>query len=166
LGADLLSSCPYTLEEVLSIFLGLFLLVLIVSPFYILGSIGLMVIARRRGLKHERYAWVPLARSYLLGEVAFEDKRAGFVFVGLQIISFIFGSSKGYGRRGADSSLFVFRVMAYHEIYKRMSDKAVLMTIATVLSLGLLGPIFLFAIRNNAILEMGERKLLQYDVEK
>jgi len=166
LEADLLSAFPYTIEEVCAALFGIFLVILIIMPFYILGSLGLMIIARRHGLQNERLAWVPFARTYVLGAVAFDDKTAGMTFVGLQVLSLVFGSSKGRGRSITNGSYFVFKVAALHEIYKKMSDKAIFMTIATVLSLGLLGPIFLFVIRNNELLHVNERKMLHFEPKK
>lgn len=60
------------------------------------------------------------------------------------------------GNRDTNNSIFSFALsiltaISLYKIYSKVSDKAVLMTVFTVLSLGLLTPIFLFSIRNNEV---------------
>ena len=47
----------------------------------------------------------------------------------------------------------VLSIMIYNKIYKQFSEKSTIMTVFTVLTFGGLGPIFLFAIRNNPMRE-------------
>ena len=47
----------------------------------------------------------------------------------------------------------VLSIMIYNKIYKQFSEKSTIMTVFTALTFGVLGPVFLFAIRNNPMRE-------------
>jgi hypothetical protein len=113
---------------------------------YILGSIGLMKIADKLGEKKSWIAWVPVLNLYLIGKLGFSNV-VGWLMIALGILS---------GNRDTNNSIFSFALsiltaISLYKIYSKVSDKAVLMTVFTVLSLGLLTPIFLFSIRNNEV---------------
>lgn len=142
--------------------------------FYILQSIGLMRLSKRNNIKHSWLAFVPVANAYICGKVAFEDKIKTFTLLGLKIVSTVISLSYysnlvlSYVNNNTASTsndtianvfswiYIIFLLYASHQIFKRYSNKAVIMLIFSILSCGLLIPIFLFAIRNN------ERKI---DVE-
>lgn len=138
---------------IITIFSGLIL--------YILGSLGLMQITDKLGSKGAWMAWLPLFNVYLLGKLAF-NKGIGWILVILTILS---GDMKKTVNidgityvKTHTSSLFslILAIMTFvvlHKIYKKFSTKANLMTLFTVLSCGILAPIFLFAIRNNEVIE-------------
>jgi hypothetical protein len=113
---------------------------------YILGSIGLMKIADKMGEEKSWIAWVPVLNLYLIGKLGFSNV-VGWLMIALGILS---------GNRDTNNSIFSFALsiltaISLYKIYSKVSDKAVLMTVFTVLSLGLLTPIFLFSIRNNEV---------------
>ncbi len=146
--------------------LGVFLLMAFIL--YILKGVAVMKMAKKMGIKNSGLAFVPIINSYILGKMAFEDKVMPYLFLGFNIFSFLFGSMfsstilavfGGSSLNSAELSMLstlqaVHMVFAYYllyKVYKKFSDKAVVMTVFTVLSCGILQPIFLFAIRNNEL---------------
>ena len=134
--------------------------------FYILQSIGLMKLAKRNNIKHSWLAFIPVANTYIHGKVAFEDKIKTFTLLGLKIIStaslnallntvlfyFNFNTTAITNNTMTHIISFVYMIFlfyALYQIFKKYSDKAVIMLVFSILSCGLLTPIFLFAIRNN-----------------
>lgn len=153
------------LPMLFAIFGVLFLLALML---YLFKGAAVMKMAKKMGIKNSGLVFVPVVGSYILGKMAFEDKVMPYLFLGFNIFSFLFGSMfsstilaifSGSSLNSAELSMLstlqvVHMVFAYYvlyKIYKKFSDKAVVMTIFTVLSCGLLEPIFLFAIRNNEL---------------
>ena len=134
--------------------------------FYILQSIGLMKLAKRNNIKHSWLAFIPVANTYIYGKVAFEDKIKTFTLLGLKIVStaslnallntvlFYFNFNTTAITNNTMTPIISFAYMIFlfyasYQIFKKYSDKAVIMLVFSVLSCGLLTPIFLFAIRNN-----------------
>lgn len=134
---------------------------------YILQSIGLMKLAKRNNIKYSWLAFIPVANTYIYGKVAFEDKIKTFILLGIKIISTIIlssyysnlvlsyvNSNTAYTSDNTITNVFswiyvIFLFYASYQIFKKYSDKAVIMLVFSVLSCGFLTPIFLFAIRNN-----------------
>jgi hypothetical protein len=152
------------MEEILAIIAGfIFFILAIVLVFYIFMALGLMKMADRLGHKGTWMAWIPFCNSYLLGKVAI-SKAIGWVLVGLTLLA---GTSMSDSAEGSVKisllpeplrsivaiALFVLTVVCLNKIYKKFSTKSTVMTVFTVLSLGILSPIFVFAIRNNPINE-------------
>jgi len=110
---------------------------------YVLGSLGLMRIAQRRGMGNAYLAWIPFGHTYLLTMLATGKENLGYGFILLELVTLLrqFRVFSAIGRIG--------RFVMLYELYKKMSNKAILMIIITVLTFGVMGPIFLFAIRNN-----------------
>ncbi len=121
-----------------------FVIIILALIYYILGSIGLMKIADRTGEERSWMAWVPVLNIYLLGKLGFSNV-VGWVMV----VLFLLNGNKTTSNSMFSLALSVLTIISFHKIYSKVSDKAVIMTVFTVLSLGLLGPIFLFMIRNN-----------------
>jgi hypothetical protein len=122
---------------------------------YSLQGVGLMKIARKLGITYNWLAWVPFGNIYLLGEVGVND-IFGIVLtlgqlvysfnLGFQILPFWFTLILGF-------TLFVLWSVALHGVYKRFSREPVALSVATVLTGGFLGTIFLFLLRNNEIID-------------
>lgn len=115
---------------------------------YVLGGLAYMKISKRFGYDKGWLGWIPVANSWLLGKLAISD-TIGWVLVGLTLVNGIFNDGGLGGLLSLASGILSF--VCYHRIYEKLSDKAVVMTVFTVLSGGILAPIFLFAIRNNEI---------------
>jgi len=138
--------------------LFVFILLVIMGVLYILGSLGTMRIAARQGDQLSWLAWVPIANMYLLGKVGM-SMEVGAILTGGHLLNQIM-KRMDLGLNSLANTIgfavLILQFVALHKIYQKLSKKAVVMTIFTVLTLGILGPIFLFAIRNNDFLEDGE----------
>ncbi|MGC4377861.1 hypothetical protein WD019_13080 [Fictibacillus sp. Mic-4] len=138
----------FTLFALLASFFLIFLVIGIIM--YIFLGIGLMRMAKREGIENEWLAWVPIAQMYILGKIVSHKlgPNGGFILLGVSIGAFvlsfipILGAIIGF-------AIGIFMFFVYHWTYDKYSDKAVLMTVFTVLTCGGLAPIFIFAIRNN-----------------
>lgn len=128
---------------------------------YVLSNIGLLKLTQRNNISHSWLAFIPIANTYIFGKIAFEDKVKTFILLGMRIFSSIVSFlgiyyNTGYTTNKIISMLswfsyiyLIFLFYAFYKIFKKYSDKAVIMLVFSVLSCGLLTPIFLFAIRNN-----------------
>lgn len=155
------------INQAVSMFLTIFGAFLIVAfILYILKGVSVMKMAKKMGIKNSGLVFVPVVGSYILGKMAFDDKVMPFFYLGFNIFSVIYGGMfsstllaafSGSNLNSAELSMLstlqvAYMVFAYYvayKIYKKFSNKAVVMTVFTVLSCGFLEPIFLFAIRNN-----------------
>jgi len=152
------------LQDLMILFAG-FMLVFLVILFvlYILGSIGLAGITKNVNEKGAWMAWFPLFSFYLIGKLGF-SKVVGWVMVVLSILGSSHSSTVG-GKTVtvgtilptqyasiASFALVILLIVSLFKIYSRVSERAVAMIICTVLSFGLLAPIFLFAIRKNEVI--------------
>lgn len=152
-----------TINAALAIIFGLLALLLVVSlVFYILGSIGLMKIAKKNGIKHSWFAWVPGFSTYLIGELAFKTQLKAALFLAITLVlftvSFIVPSTNSNNSilswlsMMCGAILLIISLIAYYKIYKKMSTNAVTMLVFTILAGSLLAPVFFFAIRNNDVI--------------
>ncbi len=172
--------CTYEYKQKLALVIfSLWIIILVLKAiFFVLKNLPVMKIAKRMGIKHRWLLLVPIADSYIFGKVAFKGNVMPFSFLGLNIISSLisivsqcFFLSHFFNAYDLPASLVylgfnanIFRslytILKYdgaYQIYKKLSDKAVMMTVFTVLTFGLLEPIFLFAIRNNEFKNEAEK---------
>lgn len=162
------------INQALSAFLLTFLAVIgvilvIAIIFYILKGVGVMKMAQRVGIKNGGLAFVPIIGEYILYKVAFENSIMPVLLLALNIGSGLFINMNSssilwslkigtfpFGDINIMAIILlvlcmVFMFYTLHKVYKKFSNKAVLMTVFTVLTFGLLQSIFLFAIRNNEL---------------
>ena len=111
---------------------------------------GLFEIALKENVPNAWMAGIIGLNSYLLGTIAF-SKKIGFCLVILIILGII--SWYYYFNCIFWITAFIIRIMAYQKIYKRYSNNYKIMTMLTVISLGLLSYVFLSKIRNNELIE-------------
>lgn len=120
---------------------------------YVLMAIGLMKMNEQLGFEGGWMAWVPFCNSYLLGKLAI-SKPIGWI---LAILT-IYNSSEKFRFLAqpfntiAYVSVFVLTIICFHRIYRKFSTKAISMTALTIMSGGLLAPVFIFAIRKNSVM--------------
>ena len=141
---------------------------------YILDGFGLMEMAKTKNEKYPWLAWIPWAKEYLRGKIAYDTDHGAAVYLGVtiginvitSIISFLSGFVSDFND-GASVlfiivSMFmailsigysVFYYITQHRIYVKFSKNATIMTIFTILTGGFLAPIFNFAIRKNNLEE-------------
>ena len=146
--------------------LGGFLIVILLIGLlaYILFALGLSRIAKLRGLDNSFLAWIPVAQSYLLGQVADDicsrqGKQTNYrtILLVLNIVSIagglipIIGSLAAFG---CSIAYVVFQAIALYAIYKDYSpDNAVIMLVTSIIFT--ISWIFLFAIRNKQPVTLG-----------
>lgn len=156
------SLSPEAGSMIAGILVGLLAFAAILIPIaivlYILGSLGRMKIAEREKEPSPWIAWIPFASSYLVCKLAFRNKNLALAY------AIVPGVLSIFSRIFKDSDVamvfsiligivsFAIWIMGFaiaYKIYARYSQNAVGMLIGTILTLGLLEPIFMFAIRNN-----------------
>lgn len=127
---------------------------------YIFESISIMCMSKNKGNKNSFIAWIPFYNKYVLGKIV-DNKVIGGI---LGILTFLSNMLciYFYIHNELEIVLFViliiFLIVSFildlilaHRIYKSSSKYADVLTIFSILSLGLLRPIFLFALRNKLI---------------
>jgi len=137
--------------EIFAFIMSFFLIFLIIGIIlYVLFAIGLMKMANRENIENAWLAWVPIAQTYIMGRLISHKlgENSGWIVLGVTLISMftswipVLGQLISFG-------VLIFSFVILHWIYEKYSNKAVLMTIFTVITAGSLSPIFIFAIRNN-----------------
>lgn len=127
---------------------------------YVLEGFSIACMRKKAGDAHTFPAWIPFYSKYLLGRLA--DRRVmGAVSALLTLLSVCL-CVYFYVCRELNTLWFILLLMALlavfildtliaHRIYKSRAGKyGDVLTVFTVLSLGLLRPVFLFAVRNRA----------------
>lgn len=139
-------------------FMLLFLLLGLV--FYILFSLGLYTMAKRRDLPNPWLAWIPFAQIYTMGEVIGPVKLGNFnvdqpglyllvAMLGLSVLSTI----PILGPIFSLASMIV-GIGAMYYLFSRYTtgNTPILYTVLGIASFGALAAIFVFVIRNNEYL--------------
>lgn len=137
--------------ELLAFFFSFFLFFAIIGIiFYVLFAIGLMRIAKQENIENAWLAWVPIAQSYVLGKLVSHKlgDNSGWIVLGLTILT-TFSSFLPFIGVLINIAVGIFMFVVMHWVYEKYSNKAVIMTVFTVLTVGSLAPIFIFAIRNH-----------------
>ena len=159
----------------------IFIGIILSLTFYILSCMGLMKIADKNGIRYSYLAWIPIINLFLFGKLGFKSTVTSVIFFILSLIypySFLFNTctivsapiSNIPALNGIyytnsinvnNTLLFIMSIIAIifiimyltalYRIYRKMSTKYVMMFIFSLLTGGLLIPIFLFAIRNNPL---------------
>ena len=153
----------------------IFLGVVISVGLYLLNAFGLMGILKTRGEKTPALAFVPYYNVYLLGKAGSNNKegmsKLGIATLVMQIVMSLSSSFFGMMMSLVQNSrymhdeililpalFFILTMMGYmvlyyivySRIFLKYSKNGVLLTVFNILfGGGILGPIFLFAIRNN-----------------
>ena len=126
---------------------------------YVLEGFSIACMRKKAGDAHTFTAWIPFYSKYLLGKLA-GRRVMGAVSALLTLLSFCL-CVYFYVCRELNTLLFILLLMALlavfildtliaHRIYKSRSKYGDILTVFTVLSLGLLRPVFLFAVRSRA----------------
>lgn len=138
---------------IIGAFLILFLIFLILL--YVFYSMGLYEMAAKRNIENAWLAWIPIGNYFIMGMIAKENsklKNLEYILLGIGVLGFLcsifIGSSSGISKFLSILTLLL-TFYALFIIYKSYSQYFIVMTIFTVITLGLLAPFFVFAIRNN-----------------
>ena len=128
---------------------------------YAFNSYGLYGMAKREN-ENTIMPWIPYINKYTLGRIAFKSNVHAAIMVTLAVINVIISMAIFFVARNLKLLYFliilgfiisiilsVYCFVAHYRIYKKYSKSTVIMTVLDVLSLGLLGPFFIFAIKDN-----------------
>lgn len=129
---------------------------------YAFNSFGLYEIAKKENAKFPAIAWIPYINKFTLGKVAFNSNVHATLLVILNLLSIILGVLLLFVSKNVQAiyslalaSLIismvtsVYTFIAHYRLYRKYSKSTVIMTIFDVLSFGILGPFFIFAIKGN-----------------
>ena len=129
---------------------------------YVFYSVGLYKIGKKEEESSYPFAWIPYLNQYLLGKIAFKSKVQAIIMLIINILDMllytyaIFICKDIYVLRILSIAIFVvsfivsiYSFIARYKIYNKYSKSTIIMLVIDILSFGLLGPIFIFAIRNN-----------------
>ncbi len=128
---------------------------------YIFCAIGLIKMSKKLNEKGSWMAWFPIFNSYLLGKIAW-TKCLGWTMLILTIltsgISLVVNNIIILSITLSNNLLIILCVIlslltlaSLFKLYKLFSKKYIALIIFTILSCGLLSPIFIFAIRKNEL---------------
>lgn len=137
------------------------ILYLIIS--YTFEGISIMCMSKKLKYKDTFAAWIPFYNKYMLGKIA-KSRTIGLIsgilyFVSLSLSIYFYIHNK------LETALFIILIISLivtfildtiisHKIYKaRTSKYSDILTIFSILTFGLLRPIFLFIVRNKSIEE-------------
>ena len=123
---------------------------------YVFESIAVMRFRKNLNLKNNAISFIPFYNRYLLGKVT-DNKILGAVLAlvsMLKTITFVlwFFVGKSFALELFILSLivgFVLNIIVASNIYKLYSKYNVVFTILTIITLGVLRPVFLFALRDS-----------------
>lgn len=129
---------------------------------YAFNSYGLYDIAKRESEKNPALAWIPYINKFTLGRIAFKSNVQGIILTAFGIISIILSTAVLFIRTTkivllelvaasiiVSAILTIYTFIARYRVYRKYSKSTVLMTILDIVSCGVLGPFFIFAVRNN-----------------
>ncbi len=129
---------------------------------YAFNAYGLYEIAKRENETKIHLAWVPYLNKYILGRVAFKSTMQGIILVIISIVGILsstmllfikpeYSTIMGLAITTIVTSLVesVYTFIAHYKVFEKYSKSTVIMTILDVLSGGILGPFFIFAVRDN-----------------
>ena len=147
------------LMSILSFIFAIIIAILVYQiAVYFFESISIMCMCKNLKYKAPITAWIPFYNKYLLGKIA-GSKVLGTILASLNGLTFLFLMfSYSKGKYGGISSLmflicsligFLFDIIVAHKVYDKAEIKyGDLLTVFSVLTVGILRPIFLFMIRN------------------
>lgn len=126
---------------------------------YIFESIAIGKMCKSLNYKHAYTSWIPFYNKFLLGRIASHKKLGAMLaiinFSVITIFIFLYNASSYSGLFLIFFFVliilsFILNIVISHDIFKKaIGAYADILTIFSVLSLGLLRPIFLFVLRNN-----------------
>lgn len=150
-------------------------LILIIMK-YIFEGIGLMKMAKNKNEKYPWLSWIPYAKQYLKGKLAYNTSSGGTLFlcasIVLELFSVFLGIIFNIGmRENSYDFISTFAILIFivaiikigylvyyyitmYKIYKQFSDKSAIMLVLSIFFGDYLASIFIFAIRNNKINEV------------
>ncbi|GAK07252.1 hypothetical protein [Geomicrobium sp. JCM 19038] len=148
-------------------FMGIFIvfMFLFAIVMYFFMAFGLYRMAENQNIELSWLAFIPIAQYYLLGVLVQSRLTGGmregipWILASLLAANFFLGIIAGVmpliGFLALPISLASvgFTIYASFHLYKKYSEQYVVLFVFTIVTLGMLAPIFVFFIRNNMPLE-------------
>jgi len=134
------------------------IMLVIVAGLWILKSIGLSQMAKNRGIENEWLAWLPVADLYIMGTIVEEMSLLSLSINNLglwfPVISLLGGLLSSIPILGIIIfiGVFIFQIAFIYKLFSMYTNQAVLYTVLC-LFFAFLWPIFIFSLRNNAVLD-------------
>lgn len=133
--------------SIIVIFL-LFVFLIFYLVAYVFGALGIMEVAKKNNIPNPWLAFLPVANSYLIGQLGFEiysnenEKNTTFpwIMAGLSASGIILNSDSSLYTL-VEIALAVFGIISYYRIYKYLTPKYKLYTILSFFFGGI--PLFL-----------------------
>lgn len=159
------------LMDVIGVVLGVLGIVLLVAiAFYVLESLSVYTIAKRRGIKNPGLAWVPIANYWVLGCISdqykyvakgqIQNRRKVMLTLAITsaVLSIISTSVEYYvpglavvlslANYGVSIAAMVFWYMALYDLFNSCNPKNSVLFLVLSILLGVIRPFFLLACRN------------------
>lgn len=120
---------------------------------WVFDSLGLMNLAKRKNIPNPWLAFLPVGQSYIIAKLGFENylptrkRNTTFVWITLGLAAATIILDKDSGELGtlAFYGTWFFESWAFYNIFKVLHPKnAIVYTVFTVLSHGLLGGLFIY----------------------
>lgn len=115
------------------------LIALLVSiALYVISSLGYQKVAKYAGIEHSWFAWIPILRYYLIGEIGFEkltdskEEYMKWIMIGCALVPMAVATLSSI----AGLVLYVLSIICYINIFKRIKpNDVVLYTILSAIGL-------------------------------
>ena len=152
-------SLTIMLMAMASIFYGALLLgiILIIAKFilYVFECFGIMKLNDNMEYSHSWTAWVPVYHKFLLGRVG-KEPQIGICLCIFSLIKWILFFAAVFTENnylwlswiGIMLVTFILEMITLHKVYKIHTKYNEVFTVLSIISVGILEPIFLFVIRN------------------
>lgn len=136
---------------ILFIVIGIFIVIA-----YLFESIAIFSFRKNHGYKNNIISFIPCYNKYLYGKIA-DSKILGSIVSVISlsklvcfILYFFYSNSLAFWLLIVFTIInFILNAVLSSRIYKKYSKQDVLFTILSIITFGVLRPIFIFAIRNN-----------------
>lgn len=129
---------------------------------YIFNAIGLYELAKREQVSPSLLAWIPYLNKYILGILAFDSSVQAIIMIIFSILCFIL-SLLMFFIHSSINLIFILAIVSFilsiisaiytfvarYKVYSKYSKSIIIMTVLDIISCGIMGPIFIFAIRRN-----------------
>ncbi len=135
---------------------------------WVLKSIGLAQMAKKRGIENEWLAWLPIADLYIMGSIVEEMNLFGMQINNLglwfPVVSLVGGLLGGIPVLGIILfiGVLIFQIAFIYNLFKLYTDQSAIYTVLCVF-FAFLFPIFIFALRNNSVLSPQNESAPQED---
>ncbi len=139
------------------IFISFMIMIYLVLMFilYIFKSFGLFYIAKNSKIKQPYFSWIPFLSNYVVGYFALNDKKKPICYALLSLFTFILCILSLLIDNLILFFIAIFFILVYYIIdmivmnyfYKKAFKKHEIYLILTIITFGILKPLFIYAYR-------------------